>query len=93
MESDYHGPINIGNPGEFTIIELANQLKEMLASSSKLEYKPLPEGDPRMRKPDITKAREILHWEPKVSLADGLKSTIQWFQKQLSAQSEPLSAT
>lgn len=88
MMSDYQEPINIGNPGEFTILELAKQVKELLGSSSSFKYEPLPEGDPRMRRPDISKAKEILRWEPRVKLAEGLQLTIRWFQDQISGRHE-----
>ena len=82
MNSDkgFTGPINLGNPGEFTMIELAEQILRLTGSRSKLTFKPLPEDDPRQRQPDITLAREALAWSPRVSLEDGLKETIAYFQ-------------
>jgi len=77
---DFIGPVNIGNPGEFTIRELADLVIEMTGSSSKLESMPLPDDDPTQRQPDITLAREKLGWEPKVQLHDGLKKTIDYFK-------------
>lgn len=74
------GPINLGNPGEFTIKELAEKVIALTGSSSKLTYKPLPSDDPKQRCPDITKAKEILKWEPKIALDDGLKKTIEYFK-------------
>lgn len=79
MKSDHVGPINIGNPVEFTILELAEEVLRLTGSKSPLIFKPLPSDDPRQRRPDITKARTLLNWEPKVKLADGLKSTITYF--------------
>ncbi len=76
---DFVGPVNLGNPGEFTILELANLVLELTGSKSKLVYRPLPADDPTKRKPDITLARQRLGWEPKVPLAEGLKRTIDWF--------------
>jgi len=74
------GPINIGNPGEFTMIQLAETVLKLTGSKSKLVRMPLPEDDPRQRQPDITRARNILKWEPKVQLEDGLKETIAYFR-------------
>jgi UDP-glucuronate decarboxylase len=74
------GPINLGNPTEFTILELAEMVLHMTASKSKLIFKPLPSDDPRQRQPDITKAKATLNWEPAVTLADGLKETISYFK-------------
>ncbi|GAB6177681.1 SDR family oxidoreductase [Desulfobaculum senezii] len=73
------GPMNLGNPGEFTILELAEIVIEMTGSRSTIDFKPLPGDDPTQRKPDITFARETLGWEPRVALRDGLKSTIAYF--------------
>ena len=80
---DVTGPINIGNPGEFTMIELAETVLKLVGSNSKLVRMPLPSDDPKQRKPDITKAKNILGWEPKVQLEDGLKETIAYFRKLL----------
>ena len=74
------GPINLGNPGEFTMLELAEQVLRLTGSSSKITHKPLPADDPKQRQPDITQARVKLGWEPKVDLAEGLKSTIAYFR-------------
>lgn len=76
---DVVGPINIGNPSEFTIKQLAELVIEMTGSKSKLVYRPLPSDDPRQRQPDIAKAREVLGWEPKVELRTGLEKTICYF--------------
>ena len=73
------GPINIGNPGEFTILELAEKVLELTGSSSKIIREPLPSDDPKQRQPDITKAKEHLGWKPAVSLEEGLKKTIPYF--------------
>ncbi len=77
------GPINVGNPGEFTMIELAENVLKLTKSKSKLVRLPLPADDPKQRKPDITRARNTLGWEPKVQLEDGLKETIAYFKKLL----------
>lgn len=75
------GPINIGNPGEFTILELANKIIEFTKSNSKIEYYPLPEDDPIQRKPDISLAKQVLNnWNPKIDLDSGLKRTIEYFK-------------
>jgi len=74
------GPVNIGNPCEFDMIEFAKLVLELTGAKSKLVYTPLPEDDPKQRKPDITLARKVLRWEPKVSLREGLVRTIAWFK-------------
>jgi len=74
------GPVNMGNPSEFTIRELAEMVLRLTASKSRIEYRPLPQDDPVRRKPDIGKARRVLDWEPKVALEDGLKETISYFR-------------
>ena len=78
---DITGPINLGNPGEFTMLELAEKIIHLTGSRSKLVFQPLPQDDPRQRQPDITLARQTLEWEPQVSLEDGLKETIAYFRK------------
>ena len=79
------GPVNLGNPSEFTMLELAELVIELTKSSSNLSFHPLPGDDPRQRKPEISLAKELLNWEPKVSLRDGLKETIDYFGKVLAA--------
>ncbi|MEM9882693.1 MAG: NAD-dependent epimerase/dehydratase family protein, partial [Planctomycetota bacterium] len=74
------GPVNIGNPGEFTIKQLAEKVIELTGSASKLTYLPLPNDDPLQRKPDISLAKQELGWEPKIPLAEGLKKTIDYFR-------------
>ena len=74
------GPINIGNPGEFTMLELAENVLKLTKSKSTIMHKPLPTDDPRQRQPDITLAKKYLKWEPKVPLAEGLKKTIAYFK-------------
>ena len=80
---DVTGPVNVGNPGEFTIRELAEKVIQLTGSKSKLVFKPLPQDDPRQRKPDITLAKKVLGWEPKIPLEEGLKKTIDYFDKLL----------
>jgi len=77
---DINGPMNLGNPDEFTIRQLAELVLNLTGSSSQLVYKPLPADDPKQRQPDITFARKTLEWEPKVKLRDGLKRTIEYFR-------------
>lgn len=81
--SSEHRPVNIGNPIEFTVLDFAHLVVEMSRSSSVLEYRELPVDDPKQRKPDITRAQEILGWNPKVELAEGLKYTLAYFQNEL----------
>ncbi|MFC5354299.1 UDP-glucuronic acid decarboxylase family protein [Azospirillum himalayense] len=78
---EHTGPLNIGNPGEFTILELAELVIAMTGSRSRIEHKPLPQDDPKQRRPDIAKARTLLDWEPRVPLRDGLERTIAYFRK------------
>lgn len=80
LNTDYSEPVNLGNPSEISMLELARLIKELSDSRSAIVFKPLPEDDPRQRRPDITRARELLHWEPKVSPRDGLAKTIAWFR-------------
>ena len=82
MDNDdgFTGPVNIGNPGEFTIRELAEKIIELSGSSSELVHKPLPADDPTRRRPDITLAQEKLRWQPKIPLDEGLRQTIDWFR-------------
>ncbi len=83
--ADFTGPVNIGNPGEFTMIELAEMVLRLTGSKSKLVKQPLPQDDPKQRQPDIELAKSTLGWEPKVSLEDGLKETIAYFKRLLQA--------
>ena len=83
-DDEFVGPVNIGNPGEFTILELAEKVIEFIGSKSKIVNKPLPMDDPTRRRPDITLAREKLGWEPKVELDEGLRRTADYFDKLLS---------
>ena len=76
------GPVNIGNPGEFTMLELARKVIELTGSNSEIVFEPLPQDDPRQRKPDITLAhRELCGWQPAIKLDDGLQYTIDYFKK------------
>ncbi len=82
LMSDYHEPVNIGNPHEMTIRALAEAVIRLTGSTSKIVEKPLPEDDPKTRQPDITRARELLGWQPQVEFEDGLTRTIAWFREQ-----------
>jgi dTDP-glucose 4,6-dehydratase len=75
------GPINLGNPVELSVLEFARKILELTGSSSPIQFLPLPQDDPRRRQPDITKARQLLGWEPRVSLEEGLRETIAWFRR------------
>jgi dTDP-glucose 4,6-dehydratase len=83
LDSSEHEPVNIGNPHEMSIEEMARLIIEMTGSSSQVVFKPLPTDDPKVRRPDITRARTLLGWEPKVSLDQGLTSTIDYFRKKM----------
>ncbi|OQX88236.1 MAG: NAD-dependent dehydratase [Candidatus Omnitrophica bacterium 4484_70.2] len=83
MEVDYKMPLNLGNPYEIKIIDLANLVLKLTDSKSKLKFLPLPENDPKRRCPDIKKAKSILNWQPKVSLEEGLRKTIEYFKKRI----------
>ncbi len=85
-DDDFTGPVNLGNPVEFTMIELADQVKELTNSKSEIKFEALPEDDPKQRQPDITLAKEKLGWEPKVTLRQGLEKTIQYFADLLQAE-------
>jgi len=78
--SDFHEPVNIGNPREMTIKQFAEEILRITSAKSKIEYKPLPEDDPKVRQPDITRAKKILGWEPKVEFEEGIKKTIEYFR-------------
>jgi dTDP-glucose 4,6-dehydratase len=83
MLSDENDPINIGNPRETTIKQIAETIIRMTGASSKLVYRPLPTDDPKIRQPDITRARTLLSWEPKVQLEEGLTKTIEYFRTKI----------
>ncbi len=81
--SDYHLPVNIGNPQEITLLQFAEEILKLVDTPSKISYHPLPTDDPKQRRPDITKAKQILGWEPKVERSEGLKITLEYFKKEL----------
>ena len=78
-KSDEHNPVNIGNPEEFTILECAQEVQAVAGSRSEIVYKPLPQDDPMRRRPDITRARDLLGWSPKVGLREGLERSMEYF--------------
>src|SRR5690242_4076244 len=86
LESDHHLPVNIGNPHEMTVLGFAKKIIELTESKSTIIYKPLPEDDPQVRQPDISKAKKILGWEPRVQLEEGLLKTIEYFRSRLQEQ-------
>ncbi len=81
MISDYVLPINLGNPNEITILELAKYIKKITKSNSKITFHPLPENDPKTRRPDISKAKRVLEWEPKINFEEGMEEFIEWFKR------------
>ena len=85
MNSSQTGPINLGNPGEYTILQLAQTIQKMVNPNVQVQYEPLPQDDPRRRKPDITKAKELLDWQPTVALQAGLEKTIADFRDRMAA--------
>jgi dTDP-glucose 4,6-dehydratase len=83
LRSDFHEPVNIGNPEEMTIRAFAEAVQRQVGSSCPLVHKPLPQDDPRVRRPDITRARQVLGWEPKVGFEEGMRRTIPWFRERV----------
>jgi dTDP-glucose 4,6-dehydratase len=83
--SDFHEPVNIGNPREMTIKQFADEIIRITGTKSKIEFKPLPVDDPKVRQPDISRARKVLGWEPKIEFEQGIKATIEYFQGRLKA--------
>jgi len=81
MQSEERYPVNLGNPNEMTILEFVGCIRRLTGSKSGLVHQPLPQDDPKQRKPDITKAKRLLGWEPRVSLEEGLRETIEYFRK------------
>lgn len=81
--SDYHKPVNIGNPAEITLLQFAEEVVKLTGTKSKIVFEPLPQDDPKQRQPNITKAKTILGWEPKVDRAEGLKKTYEYFKQHI----------
>jgi dTDP-glucose 4,6-dehydratase len=88
-KSDEHLPVNIGNPNEFTILECAQRVLQVTGSKSKIVYEPLPQDDPKQRRPDIGKARTLLGWEPTINLEDGLKMSLEYFRGAVEKENAP----
>jgi dTDP-glucose 4,6-dehydratase len=86
LDSSEHEPTNIGNPQEITIKEFAERIRRLTGTKSELIFKPLPQDDPKQRCPDITKARRILKWEPKINLEEGLRLTLEYFQQKVAQE-------
>jgi dTDP-glucose 4,6-dehydratase len=83
LKMDYHEPVNLGNPDEVTILQFAEEIRALTGSRSPVAYQPLPQDDPKVRKPDISRARSLLGWEPKVNRHDGLRRTLEYFRKKV----------
>ena len=81
--SDFHEPVNIGNPREMTIKQFAEEIIRITGTKSTIEYKPLPVDDPKVRQPDITRAKKVLNWQPRVEFDEGIKKTIEYFKESL----------
>ena len=88
LESDEHEPVNLGNPDETTILDIAREIIELSGAASKIVFEPLPTNDPKVRQPEIAKARRVLGWEPKVGRSEGLALTLPYFQKAVAASTE-----
>jgi dTDP-glucose 4,6-dehydratase len=86
LMSDETDPVNVGNPDELTMLELANEIRELAGSDSDVVFKPLPQDDPKVRQPDITRARQILQWSPKVERKEGLRRTLEYFRQKLGVE-------
>jgi len=90
MTTKYYDPVNVGNPEEVSVLSLAKEIIELTQSKSSIVFKPLPQDDPKIRQPDISKAREVLRWEPKVGRQEGLKKTMAYFREKLNVIPNPL---
>jgi dTDP-glucose 4,6-dehydratase len=83
LASDFHEPVNLGNPDEVSILDFAKEVLELTGSKSSLVFKPLPQDDPRVRRPDIDRARRLLGWEPNISRPVGLRRTVEHFRRSI----------
>jgi dTDP-glucose 4,6-dehydratase len=83
METPYNKPINIGNPTEMTILQFAHLILKLTGSQSELVYRPLPEDDPKTRRPDNSRAKAVLGWEPRVPVEEGMRKTIEWYRSRM----------
>jgi dTDP-glucose 4,6-dehydratase len=86
LETDFHEPVNLGNPSEVTILEFAREILELSGSTSTIVYRPLPQDDPKLRRPDISRARQLLGWEPKIDRREGLRRTLAYFQNKIAGE-------
>jgi dTDP-glucose 4,6-dehydratase len=86
---EFHEPVNLGNPSEVTILEFAKEILRLSGSKSQIEFRPLPQDDPKVRKPDISRARKLLGWEPKIERTEGLKRTLEYFQARVTNAKKP----
>ena len=89
LDVDFHEPVNLGNPSEITILEFAREILALTGSKSPIDYRPLPQDDPKVRKPDISRARQLLGWEPRIDRHEGLKRTLAFFLAQLAQRTAP----
>jgi len=85
LHADFHEPVNLGNPNEVSILDFAREIVELSASKSEIVFKPLPQDDPRVRRPDISRARKLLGWEPKIERRDGMRRTLEYFRERVKA--------
>jgi dTDP-glucose 4,6-dehydratase len=85
LATEFHQPVNLGNPAELTILDFAKEIIALSGSKSPIEHRPLPQDDPKLRRPDITRAKELLKWEPKIDRAEGLRRTLAYFQRKVTA--------
>ncbi|WP_309084776.1 SDR family oxidoreductase [Chelativorans sp.] len=92
VEPNPKAPVNLGNPGEFTVNELADLVREMIPEAAGVVYRPLPQDDPQRRRPDIARAKQLLGWEPRIPLKQGLEDTIAWFRLAYEAEKRPIAA-
>lgn len=83
LQVDFHEPVNLGNPDEVTILQFAEEIRDLVGASCRIEFRPLPQDDPKVRRPDITRARELLQWEPRVPRAEGLRRTLEHFRREI----------
>ncbi len=83
LDTDYHEPVNLGNPSEITIREFAEEILKLVGGKSVIEYRPLPQDDPKVRQPDISRARSLLGWQPRIDRHEGLKRTLGYFQSRV----------
>ncbi len=83
LDTDYHEPVNLGNPSEITILQFAEEILKLSGSKSVIEYRPLPQDDPKVRQPDISRAKSLLGWQPKIDRHEGLKRTLAYFQRRI----------